>query len=208
MKKIIRLLLDLLFPLSKIAKELDSLSMEEIFTKCQKKNSTNKNIWSIFAYKDLLIKEMLWQIKFNGQRKYAEYCGKFLYDKIFEIIDKKLRYIIIPVPIHKKRRKERGFNQCEWICEEIMKIDQGKFLQYEPGAVNRIIYKQKQSWSNRKERIENMKGVFSIVKVELLKNKNVIIVDDVLTTGATLTELVNIIIGSGAKKVLSFTVAH
>jgi competence protein ComFC len=208
MKKIIRLLLDLLFPRSETLKIAETLSFNDLFEKSRKNNLFRKNFWTIFCYKDKLVKEMMWQMKFNGQRRYAIFFGKCLYKKIIEIIDTNKKYILIPVPVHKKRRKERGFNQCEWLCEEIVKIDIKKNFLYKPDILQRIIYRQKQSWSSKKKRVENIDGVFTVIDVTIITNKSVIIVDDVLTTGATLEEIIKTVSVCKPKEVLAFTVAH
>jgi competence protein ComFC len=208
MKKIIKLLLDLLFPRSETLKELESLSNNEIFEKCRKSIFNKNNIWTIFCYKDKYIREMMWQMKFNSQRKYAEFFGWCLYKKIIEMIDSDKKYILIPVPIHKKRRKERGYNQCEWLCEEIIKIDKERNFIYEPKILERIIYKQKQSWSNKKDRRTNIDGVFKINNPEKIINKSIIIIDDVLTTGVTLEEIIKTITVYKLKEILAFTIAH
>jgi len=226
------LLFDLIFPRSTEARFLDSLSARGIYERCRRvdeklekekmrskkctarstqhaANGRKMPIWSIFSYKDPLVKEMIWQIKFRGQRKYAEICGKFLYQKIIGVIGMtEKRYLLIPVPIHPKRRAERGFNQCEWLCEEIIKNDLTEFLIYQPNILVRQIYKVKQSWSNKKERAENMRGVFKISDVGAVAGQKIILIDDVITTGATLAEVKRILQIAGATEILSFTIAH
>ncbi|HRY31269.1 MAG TPA: hypothetical protein P5328_02685 [Candidatus Paceibacterota bacterium] len=233
MKKIIKIVLDLLFPPSETLRELESLSSGEIFARCAKweknfpqcGNGPRLNLKSILKYKDPLVKEMLWQIKFRGQRKYAEICGEFLYKRIIEEIssggpgaclgarsgtrsNNMPRRILIPVPIHQKRRKERGFNQCEWLCEKIMELDAGRFLQYEPNLIHRVIYKQKQSWSDKKERIKNLEGVFAVTDRRKIIKREIIVLDDVYTTGATLNALGEIILQCEPANIRYFTVAH
>ncbi len=208
MKKIIRLLLDLLFPKSETLKIAETLSFNDMFEKCRKNNLFRKNFWTIFCYKDKLVKEMMWQMKFNGQKRYAEFFGKYLYEKIIKIINTNSKYLLIPVPIHKKRRKERGFNQCEWLCEEILKFDRKQNFTYEPNNLQRVIYKQKQSWSSKKQRVKNISGVFVVSEPETITNKSIIVIDDVLTTGATLEEIIKTISNYKPKEILVFTVAH
>ncbi len=201
-------LLDLIFPRSALLEELDSLNTEEIYSKCQKIQFVAQNVASFLSYKDKIVKEMLWQIKFNGQRKYAKICGEILYKEIIKKINLQQKYLLVPVPIHKKRRRERGFNQCEWICEEIKKFDTKNLFQYEPNLIERVIYKQKQSWSDRKSRLGNISGVFQIKDIDKIFGKNIIIIDDVVTTGATLNEITKTFNLAAPRKILAFTVAH
>lgn len=100
--------------------------------------------------------------------------------------------IIIPVPIHKKRRKERGYNQTELIAKEISKnILSLKYLD--------ILIKEKntvaQSTLDKKERLNNLKNVYRIknMNVNKLENKKVLIFDDVYTTGTTANECARVI---------------
>lgn len=213
-------------------------------------------IINIFSYKNPLIKEMVGQIKFRGQKKYAKVFAVFLFEEIKKVAsmmknesvatvaesasesavkfeDKSAtdllgeKILLIPVPIHKKRRRERGFNQCELLCEEIMKIvsvanvvgganirgvvnnaEKNLNLQYESEIIVRKIYQDKQSWSDRDQRFKKISGVFDVVLPEKVFGKKIVLVDDVFTTGATLTEIAKCLFVAGAKEVVAITVAH
>ena len=101
------------------------------------------------------------------------------------------------VPLSWKRRLQRGYNQSQLIAETISNILQIKIE-------SKILYKTKnivpQSTLNKKERKENIKGAFKIRNIEKIKNKKILIIDDIYTTGNTLNECSKILIENGIKK--------
>jgi len=117
--------------------------------------------------------------------------------------------ILIPVPLSKSRMRERGFNQAELICNNITKLDEGKNLTLLKNVLIKIKGTKHQARiENRRERLKNIIGSFSLVNSELIKNRNIILIDDVITTGATLFEARKVLKRGGARKVIAFTVAH
>ena len=115
-------------------------------------------------------------------------------------------WLIIPVPLSKNRLKERGYNQAELIAEyfsEKIKI------QICAGALMKTKDTPAQvSVKNRKERLKNLDGAFAVKNPELVEGKNIILIDDVSTTGATLREAKKTLKLAGAKKVLALVVAR
>ena len=105
--------------------------------------------------------------------------------------------IIIMVPLSWKRRLRRGYNQSQLIAKIISNILQRKIE-------SKILYKTKnivpQSTLNKKERKENIKGAFKIKHTEKIKNKKILIIDDIYTTGSTLNECARLLIRNGIKK--------
>ena len=112
--------------------------------------------------------------------------------------------IIIPVPISKKRLKERGYNQSELIAKEIAKVVRKEICS------NILIKKKenkKQSELNQDERIKNVQGVYKVINVQKIKDKTVLLVDDIFTTGNTVNECSKALIQAGAKKIGICTIA-
>ncbi len=112
---------------------------------------------------------------------------------------------IVPIPLSKKRLKERGFNQSEEIAKEL-----SKFLEI-PMASN-VLLKIKETLPqvelSKNGREENIKGVFVVRIKDPIKEKNILLVDDVLTTGSTLAEAARCLKDAGAKHVWGITVAR
>lgn len=161
-----------------------------------------------FQY-DGLIRDQIIDFKFNEESyKYkmlAEFITKniILNDKnAFQII--KNYDIIIPVPISKKRLKERGYNQSELIAKQIAKATEMQF------KVD-CLYKNKniiaQSKLSKEQREENIKGVYEIKNKEKLHGKKVLLFDDIYTTGSTANECCKIIKEANPNKIGVLTIA-
>ena len=114
--------------------------------------------------------------------------------------------LIIPVPLHSRRLHERGFNQAELIAQEIADYFQ---LPIKTDILKRIRPTQRQTdLKDNKERKNNIKDAFEINDFEPIKGKVVLLIDDVITSGATLSEAAKILKQSGAKEVWAITVAR
>ena len=145
--------------------------------------------------------------------KYKFYEKAYLYNMFAEIIFKNLqvmKYIksyemIIPIPLHKYRKRERGYNQTYLIIKELSKRDNTIVME------NDILKKQKnikpQSSLNELQRNNNIKGAFYIENEIKKKKKKVLLFDDVFTTGSTTNECSKKLKEKGAKKVGILTIA-
>ncbi|MBQ4216238.1 MAG: ComF family protein, partial [Bacteroidales bacterium] len=89
---------------------------------------------------------------------------------------------IVPIPLHPKRQRKRGYNQSQKIAEGISNITKTPVI---ADAVIRKIYTNTQTRKNKEERAENVQGIFEVVDCNVLENKHILILDDVITTGAT-----------------------
>ena len=168
------------------------------------KNKTYTEHIYMFKYTD--IRRKILEYKFNDKAYYYKTISQvFLKNKkICEIL--KTYDIIIPVPIHNKRRKERGYNQSALIAKEFSKnINE---LEYED-----ILIKKKntiaQSTLNKEERLKNAIDMYKIKenKQDIIYNKNVLIFDDIYTTGATANECAKAIRGANSNKIGVLTIA-
>ena len=124
-------------------------------------------------------------------------------EKIYEIL--KSYDIIISVPIHKKRKNVRGYNQSELIAKEIAKHIQG--LEYK-NILKKTINNKEQSSLSKDERLKNVKNVYEIQNKEIIFNKKVVLFDDIYTTGNTTNECSRVLKTNGAKKILVLSLAR
>jgi ComF family protein len=151
------------------------------------KNIAYRSDWVIglYKYRDKKIKNAIWQLKFRANKKVADFFGKEIAE--FLKISNLEEYIIVPIPIHWRRRMERGFNQTEWLCKEIVQAN--KNLKH-INILKRSVYSQKQSWNTKQYRQKNIKSVFEVKKKfqNYILGKSFLLIDDVVTTGATLNE--------------------
>jgi ComF family protein len=111
------------------------------------------------------------------------------------------------VPLHHNRRRSRGFNQAELIARAAMKR-LPRELEFASGVLIRRRETISQVGLSRDERIENMRGAFRVADAERVRGRDVILVDDVMTTGTTLSECARVLKKAGVEKVWAATAAR
>lgn len=203
---ILQIILDFIFPPSREELELREISFEKLIQTSEKPQSSEfPFIKSVFSYKEPLIRELIWQIKYKKNRHSLKLAG-------FALISLLANYdpintLLVPIPISKSRRKERGFNQSELIIEEILKID-GRF-ETDFDLLIRVKNIDKQTFKNRAERIENSSKIFAVNDFDKsILHKKIIIIDDVTTTGSTIREARDALMTAGFRDVGGLTIAH
>ncbi|MDP2705720.1 MAG: phosphoribosyltransferase family protein [bacterium] len=141
-----------------------------------------------------------------------------LMDKYLEKIQKELaewlteEIILIPIPLHRQKEKERGFNQSWLLTQAVTEIlsarNPDKFFSPEQKILERTKNTSSQTQcKDYGQREKNIEGSFHIKDPEKIKNKTIIIVDDVFTSGATMREAVKTIKQAGAKKIMALVIA-
>lgn len=149
-------------------------------------------------------KEIVRGLKFGRRKYFAKYVSNFLIDRYEECFADVVVDYIVPVPIMKKRQEERGYNQAEAIAQ---KFAEHYNLQIKTDVVEKIKQNEEQAKLTGKEREENVNGVYKVNKPNEVKDKTILIVDDVMTTGSTASELAKILIKAKAKNVYVLTFA-
>lgn len=135
--------------------------------------------------------------------------GAYLKDYFAELLSEKIKGLpefdcIVYVPMTKKAQRKRGYNQTYLLAKEIAELVEKPLIK---DAAVKVKETSAQKSLTRKERAKNLKGVFKIEKKQEVFGKRVLVVDDVLTTGATADELSRILFAAGAIKVYVATVA-
>ncbi|KXN98138.1 amidophosphoribosyltransferase [Aequorivita aquimaris] len=129
-----------------------------------------------------LTQQLLHNLKYRGRKEISSFFGKWLGAELSEIDCYKEIDLVIPVPLHKQKLKKRGFNQVEGFGNEIAKaLD----VPYRDDVLIKISKSGSQVFKTRILRFE-AEEVFSIQNLEAINNKHVLLVDDIITTGATL----------------------
>lgn len=178
---------------------------------------TEREIIAVFDYREELIKKAIWNLKYYHHFSLGEKLGKLMYEALIEDISEIISYslgqkiIIIPVPISKDKIKFRGYNQANKIAKGFFLASKENIFEIKNNIIFRKLNSKPQARiNNRVERLRNVKGAFGIREEELssVNNRTIIIIDDVTTTGGTITEIIKILKKAGAKKVIGFTVAH
>lgn len=163
--------------------------------------------YSPFLYEEP-IRSMILKLKYDNNGFIAKALAPYLAAIYLKHIQKQFDTppIIIPVPLHKSRQNERGYNQSEVLAKEL-----SSYVNL-PVATNILVRNRKtiiQKDMNIAKRIENMSGAFDILPTAInkIKNQNILILDDVYTTGTTTNECVRVLRTNGAKNILILTVA-
>lgn len=153
---------------------------------------------ALFSY-EKTAREMVHRFKFGRCKFTGKVLGDLLAKRISTYSPYRKAHFIIPVPIHFFREWKRGFNQAEILAERISKKLEIPILP----ALKRIKYTPPQSLLRQKERRTNLQGAFGLgVSTHLLRRKNIILVDDVFTTGSTLSECAKVLRKCGARRIL------
>lgn len=156
-----------------------------------------------FRYKDY-IRKLILDYKFFNKYYLGKVFTKIMLKNENFCRNLKIYDIIIPVPMHKIKLKQRGYNQAELLAEDLAK---NLTLEYDKTILKKFKNNKRQSSLSEKERFENIKNVFKVEKTDKIKNKRVILVDDICTTSATLEECSRILKEAGANKVTAVVIA-
>ncbi len=150
------------------------------------------------------IQDLLHELKYNGRFRTGIYIGKEIYNSQFErLLSWKIDYIL-PVPLHKLKKAERGYNQSSFIAKGIsIKLK----IPVLTDLLTRNRHTQSQTKLNFEERKQNMQAAFSIKRQEKVKDKNLLLIDDVITTGSTITECARELKNNGAKNIFAASAA-
>ncbi len=172
---------------------------------CREKRRYFTKAIAVGVYEGTL-SEAIHIFKYQKRQAMAKYLNAMVTDVLLQRLSDS--NIIIPVPLHKKRLSERGFNQSLLIAHHISKrfsiplcID----------GLQRIRWTRPQIELTRDERLRNVRGAFAIGAqnvAPVFKNKKIILVDDVYTTGATVNECAKVLKKAGVKEVIVFTLAR
>jgi len=164
------------------------------------------------SYQNFIIKKLVSQFKYEPYIKELAKTLAVLIIQHFQALDyppsffkDKAGFALMPVPLHKKRLKWRGFNQAEEIALQLS-------LFFKMPLISDCLLKTKQTLPqvelSGKERTDNIKSAFVCQNKNLIKEKKILLVDDVFTTGSTMEECARVLKGTGAKEVWGIAVAR
>jgi ComF family protein len=148
---------------------------------------------------DGVVRDALHRLKFQNRRKLAEALGVVLVQYLAQVESLKITELdwLVPVPLHPKRARERGFNQVELLARVI-----GRYYELPVrNALARIRNTHAQFALPREARSVNVRGAFQAVDRSALAGRRVLLLDDIFTTGATAAECARTLLAAGAKRV-------
>ncbi|MBW1960470.1 MAG: ComF family protein [Deltaproteobacteria bacterium] len=150
------------------------------------------------------------RFKYEGKIQLAKPLGRALFSVYNRFWQKERIDMILPVPLHPTRFRSRGFNQSYLLVKNWVKFSDTGFSV--PPVIKHILVRIRstapQTGLSRKERGANIRGAFSITDAQAIAEKNILLVDDVFTTGATVEECARVLLASGAQGVDVLTLAR
>ena len=207
-------MLNLIYP--NVCGICDKICKENLCKKCELKlqehvinnvivnnNKYFDNLISIFKYEGI-VREKIIEYKFGEKAYLYKTFARIMLksEKAYGIL--KNYDIIIPVPIHKKRKLQRGYNQTELIAREIAKNIN---VTLQTNVLIKTKNTEVQSLLTKRQRSQNVKNAYNTRNTERIKDKKIILFDDIYTTGSTVRECSKTLKKAGAKEILVLTVA-
>jgi ComF family protein len=172
--------------------------------KCIRKPPLFEAIYSPYLYQGALM-NAIHRFKYGSKNSYAKHLGPLLAHFAGQILQSNDSTVLMPVPLHPKKLRQRGFNQSLLLARHVAREIDSKldFL-----SLRRVKYTESQTGLNQDERRKNVKGAFRIVKPDAVDGKEVLLVDDVATTGYTLNECARVLLKAGAERVRCLVLAR
>ncbi len=179
---------------------------------------------SIYSYKDERVWRMIWSIKYKKSVIAARIAAFALLETLSIYARATFPIIVIPMPITKRRRRERGYNQCELIVSEIKKMAALSADHIETRSICvaydlllRTRHKSRQTLKDREGRLESAQDIFEVntaaavslnMKLDGLTDYLLIVIDDVVTTGSTIRDAISTLRKAGFSQTFGLSVAH
>jgi ComF family protein len=157
-----------------------------------------------FGYYTAELGKIIQELKFHGRRNLVKLLSPLLTAAFFESWSREDFDLIVPVPLHAKRRRERGYNQSELLAKALERQISVPFL----SALVRVRPTLPQVGLTHSERTENVRNAFQCPQPQKVARKRVLLIDDVMTTGATVASASRALLKEGALRVSVLTIAR
>jgi len=153
------------------------------------------------------LRELIHLLKYEQVRPAARVLGRMLHEAMASLKDLPNDAVVVPIPLHRKKLRQRGFNQVELIARAALKLESQPRRLFS-NTIERQRETKSQIGLTSHQRRENMRGAFVVAKPAQISGREVLLVDDVYTTGTTVSECARILRRAGASKVWVVTVAR
>jgi ComF family protein len=159
----------------------------------------------LFLYEQKTLRRLLHAYKYEYLEAAEAVFEEFLMGEKLNIL-RIPADLAIPLPLHKRKLRERGFNQAERVGRTVSSLLRKPLIT--DILLRRRAGQAQMQVRRREDRMRNVKGVFRVERPHLVKGRNILLVDDVMTTGATLGEAARVLKDAGAKNVFGFVLAR
>jgi len=211
-KKLSKILTNVLIPEDLKIQKLLALPVGTMQDLLPKSPVYSKNIFVLFDYHHKIVRLIIKFIKYKNNASLRKRIAIYLYEELVDISSEITLFegappLLIPMPMSKKEKRSRGFNQCEELMREIKKLG-GDNIEISYNTLKKVRETKRQTKLSREERLENVKDSMAVFDFSKIKNRTVIVLDDVYTTGASLSEARRALTSAGAHHVIGLFVAH
>lgn len=216
-RQILNVLGDLLFPQKAETAKLERMTAEEfLLGRACTKALPISDTYAILSYENDLVREAVWQLKYKKNEKVAELFTEVLAKAISQVVgamtdaSKTEKPIITSIPLSKRRLNERGYHQIDFIFKKLT----GNFpevattIEIRTDILSKERHTSTQTKLDRAERMKNLEGCFKVLNPEAIKGKDLILIDDVVTTGSTVEEARRTLLNAGARSVSAISLTH
>ena len=159
---------------------------------------------SVLLPYDEFTRNLVHALKYHGARGLGVPLGSLMAEKMSRETTLGPDIVIVPVPLHPEKKRERGYNQCELLAKGFASASG---LTVENGAIDRARYTGTQTALDAETRKTNVQGAFRIAREGVLAGKRAIVIDDVLTTGSTMAECARVLREAGAVEIMACVVS-
>lgn len=212
MPHFLSIFIDWIFPPRKSELIASHVHTEDLLSLPRAK-TLDEHTYALFSYKDPKVTALIWEIKYHKNIKAIEQIAPLLADMIMEEYSEKNLFenwkecLLVPVPSTQNRTRERGYSHTELIAHAVNKLLPST-IRFSPEALEKTVDTPEQNkLKDRSLRLKNLHNT-QVAKGPFLLHTCVFLIDDVTTTGATLTESRRALTAAGVKNIIAFTIAH
>lgn len=205
---VLEVILDTILPLRERAARTKVRKAEDIPLSPTVHELLGTRITTLMDYRSSEVQDLVRSLKYDGSNYAARLAAELLADFLREEISShrafsQRKVLIVPVPLHKSRERERGFNQIELVLKCLpQEFIDGRQATLTSEILTRTRATQQQTRLSRSERLSNVAGAFAVPDAAPVNNTNIFLVDDVTTTGATLANAATPLRRAGAEVTL------